>query len=51
MYRRRAGSAQPARGFTPSLMEANLFDMTNKYADVVTVAEALDYLNRFLLKN
>jgi nicotinamidase-related amidase len=32
---------------TPAVMEANLFDMDQKYADVVTAAEALDYLNRF----
>lgn len=36
---------------TPAVMEANLFDMNQKYADVVTIAEALDYLNRFPLKN
>jgi hypothetical protein len=32
-------------------MDANLFDMNQKYADVVTSAEALDYLDRFPLKN
>jgi nicotinamidase-related amidase len=36
---------------TQAVMEANLFDMDQKYADVVTAAEALDYLSRFLLKN
>jgi nicotinamidase-related amidase len=36
---------------TPAVMEANLFDMNQKYADVVTAAEALEYLNRFPLKN
>jgi len=33
------------------VMEANLFDIDQKYADVVPVAEVLDYLNRFPLKN
>jgi maleamate amidohydrolase len=36
---------------TPEVMAANLFDINQKYADVVTAAEALDYLNRFTLKN
>jgi nicotinamidase-related amidase len=36
---------------TPAVMEANLFDIDQKYADVVPAAEALDYLNRFPLKN
>jgi nicotinamidase-related amidase len=36
---------------TPAVMEGNLFDMNQKYADVVTIGEALDYLNRFPLKN
>jgi nicotinamidase-related amidase len=36
---------------TPAVMEANLFDLDQKYADVVTAAEALDYLQRFPLKN
>jgi len=30
-------------------MDANLFDM--KYADVVALGEATDYLNSFALKN
>jgi hypothetical protein len=32
-------------------MEANLFDMDQKYADVVTLGEAMDYVNGFALKN
>jgi nicotinamidase-related amidase len=36
---------------TPSVMEANFFDMDQKYADVVSVAETLEYVNRFPLKN
>ena len=36
---------------TPAVMEANLFDMDQKYADVVSAAEALEYLNNFSLKN
>ena len=36
---------------TPAVMEANLFDMNQKYADVITAAETLEYLNRFPLKN
>jgi hypothetical protein len=32
-------------------MEANLFDIDQKYGDVVTVAETLHYLERFPLKN
>lgn len=36
---------------TPAVMEASLFDMDQKYADVVTVAEALKYLEGFTLKN
>ena len=36
---------------TPAVMEANLFDIDQKYADVVPTAEVLDYLNRFPLKN
>jgi maleamate amidohydrolase len=36
---------------TSAVMEANLFDMDQKYADVVTTAEVLEYLNQFPLKN
>jgi len=36
---------------TPAVLEANLFDMNQKYADVVTLRSALDYLNTFPLKN
>jgi nicotinamidase-related amidase len=36
---------------TPAVMEANLFDMDQKYADVVTVAECLSYLEGFPLRN
>jgi nicotinamidase-related amidase len=36
---------------TPAVMEANLFDMEQKYADVVAYREAMDYLNSFALKN
>ena len=36
---------------TPAVMEANLFDMEQKYADVVALGEAMDYLNSFALKN
>jgi maleamate amidohydrolase len=36
---------------TPAVMEANLFDMSQKYADVVSASEALAYLHRFPLKN
>ena len=32
---------------TTQVMEANLFDMEQKYADVVSVAETLDYLGTF----
>ncbi len=32
---------------TPQVMEANLFDMEQKYADVVSLAETLDYLGTF----
>ncbi|HEY1361847.1 MAG TPA: isochorismatase family protein [Xanthobacteraceae bacterium] len=35
---------------TPAVMEANLFDMDQKYADVVTDGETLDYLRLFPLK-
>lgn len=36
---------------TPAVMEASLFDMQQKYADVVTAAEALEYIGMFPLKN
>ncbi len=36
---------------TPAVMEANLFDMDQKYADVVALGEAMVYLNSFALKN
>ncbi len=36
---------------TRAVMEANLFDLDQKYADVISVSEALQYLNRFPLKN
>jgi nicotinamidase-related amidase len=36
---------------TPAVMEASLFDMHQKYADVVTVGEALEYLGTLPLKN
>jgi maleamate amidohydrolase len=36
---------------TPAVMEANLFDMEQKYVDVVALGEAMDYLNSFALKN
>jgi maleamate amidohydrolase len=36
---------------TPQVMEPSLFDMDQKYADVVNCGEALDYLKRFPLKN
>jgi maleamate amidohydrolase len=41
---------------TPAVMDANLFDMDQKdmdqkYADVVALGEAMDYLNSFALKN
>lgn len=35
---------------SPAVMEANLFDMNQKYADVVTLAESLEYLNGFALQ-
>jgi maleamate amidohydrolase len=36
---------------TPAVMEANLFDMDQKYADVVTISDAMDYLEGFPVKN
>jgi maleamate amidohydrolase len=36
---------------TPGVMEASLFDMDQKYADVITVAEALEFLATLPLKN
>jgi isochorismate hydrolase len=32
---------------TDAVLEANLFDLQQKYADVVTLAESLDYLAGF----
>ncbi len=32
---------------TPAVMEANLFDLDQKYADVVTLADTLEYVHRF----
>ena len=31
----------------PAVTEANLFDVHQKYADVVTLSEAMDYLDAF----
>ena len=36
---------------TPAVLEANLFDMDQKYADVVNLHEAKEYLAAFPLKN
>jgi nicotinamidase-related amidase len=36
---------------TRAVMEANLFDMDQKYADVVTIGDAMGYLDGFPLKN
>ena len=36
---------------TPAVADANLFDIDQKYADVIGVREALDYVERFPLKN
>ncbi len=36
---------------TPAVMQANLFDLEQKYADVVTLGESMEYLNRFPLRN
>ena len=36
---------------TPAVMEANLFDIDQKYADVITLGAAMNYLNGFALKN
>jgi maleamate amidohydrolase len=36
---------------TPAITEANLFDMDQKYADVVTIDDAMGYLDGFPLKN
>ena len=35
---------------SPAVMEANLFDMNQKYADVVSFAESLEYLKSFSLQ-
>jgi nicotinamidase-related amidase len=32
---------------TPAVLEANLFDLDQKYADVIALADALAYLERF----
>jgi len=34
---------------SPAVLEANLFDLDQKYADVITLAEALAYMNQFPL--
>jgi nicotinamidase-related amidase len=34
---------------TPAVLEANLFDLDQKYADVVRLSEALAYVERFPL--
>jgi hypothetical protein len=36
---------------TPEVMNASLFDMDQKYADVVNATDALIYLDGFPLKN
>jgi nicotinamidase-related amidase len=36
---------------TPDVLEANLFDMDQKYADIVSLRETMDYLTGFALKN
>lgn len=36
---------------TAAVMEANLFDLNQKYADVISVSQALEYLSQFPLKN
>ena len=36
---------------TPAVTEASLFDMDQKYADVVTLADCVSYLEKFPLKN
>ena len=36
---------------TAAVADANLFDIAQKYADVVGAREALDYLDGFPLKN
>lgn len=36
---------------TTGVLEANLFDLDQKYADVITLRVALDYLLKFRLKN
>jgi maleamate amidohydrolase len=36
---------------TRTVIDANLFDMDQKYADVVALKDALDYLHTFPLKN
>jgi maleamate amidohydrolase len=36
---------------TPQVMEANLFDLHQKYADVISLVDALQYLGSFPLRN
>jgi nicotinamidase-related amidase len=36
---------------TPAVMDASLFDMDQKYADVISLGDAMDYLDGFALKN
>lgn len=36
---------------TPAVLEANLFDLDQKYADVVSVGDALEYFDKFSPKN
>ena len=36
---------------TPAVLEANLFDMDQKYGDVVSLHATMDYLRGFALKN
>ena len=45
------GGARGRGGSHAAVMDANLFDMDQKYADVVALGEAMDYLNSFALKN
>jgi nicotinamidase-related amidase len=36
---------------TSAVLEANLFDLDQKYADVIALPAALDYLHKFPLRN